>query len=280
MSPRARRETGRERSSLMGAIHESGETRSHGETCVLLAGGAGRRLERVTAGGNKHLLEIDGRPALGYVIEAIVATRSVDRLVVVTRPDSSRSIEELLTQARRDVEVVVRVQAHPTGTLDAVMTAWSEIEDRRSFAVHYGDNLFAWRELPPFRQALREDAMACVYTVDPPEDWRRYGAVRTIGGADDGSLVAGLTEKPSSDDGPFRSLTGFFRFDTRAFLDAARKVGISPRGESELTGAVEAMLMDGPVRSIHLRMPWTDFGTERGLRAAPGVIAARGLATA
>ena len=261
--------------------HENDATQSRNETCVLLAGGAGRRLDRVTAGLNKHLLEINGRPALGYVIDAILATTSVERLVVVTRSDSLMSIEALLERARERVDVVMRLQARPAGTLDAVVTAQSAI-NHDSFAVHYGDNLFAWRQLPPLRAALRNDAVACLYTVHPPMDWRRYAAVTTVEDRDGESVVAGLKEKPVGgyDCGNFRSLTGFLRFDTQAFLRASPRVRISPRGELELTDALELMLKSGRVLAANVRLAWADFGTERGLRAAPGVIAARGLAPA
>jgi len=250
------------------------------ETCVLLAGGAGHRLDRMTAGGNKHLLELEGRPALALVVETVLATDSVERLVVVTRPDSVADIEDLVAPARAQVDVVVRVQARPAGTLDAVATAEPEIA-HDSFAVHYGDNLFGWRRLPPIRAALGQGAAACLYTVSPPADWRRYAAVTSLRAA--GRLIAtDLQEKPAQDApaAVFGSLTGFFRFDTQVFRREAPRVPISPRGEFELTDVLRPMLEGGRVEVIPVEVPWVDFGTEPGFRAAPAVLGARGLSRA
>jgi glucose-1-phosphate thymidylyltransferase len=248
------------------------------ETCVVLAGGAGRRLGHITAGGNKHLVEIGGRPALGHVLDTVLATGSVKKLVVVTTPDSLPDVEELVACAGGQVQVVVRAQARPTGTLDAVLTALPYIE-HDAFSVHYGDNLFGWRRLPSLGPALPGRTSACLFTVPPPPDWRRYAAVITAHETDGRLVATGLQEKPTGEQPAkgLRSLTGFFRFDTHAFRREAPLVPISPRGEFELTDVVRRLLVVGQVRVIPVELPWIDFGTESGFLQAPAVIGARGL---
>jgi glucose-1-phosphate thymidylyltransferase len=262
-------------------IHEDCTPTREKETCVLLAGGAGSRLRHITSGGNKHLVEIDGRPALGHVLDTILATGSVEKLVVVTTPDSMGCIADLVRHASEQVDIVVRAQARPTGTLDAVVTALPDVE-HDAFSVHFGDNLFGWRRLPLLGTSLPERAAACLCTVRPPSDWRRYAAVAAAPGVGGRLIATGLQEKPTGDVPPLglHSLTGFFRFDTDAFCRAAPLVPISPRGEFELTDVVRRLLMLGRVHVIPVDLPWIDFGTDAGLRAAPAVVGARGLSRA
>lgn len=246
------------------------------ETCVVLAGGAGRRLGRITHGANKHLVPVGAVPALRHVLETVVATPSVQRLVVVTRPDSRGDVEAIVLRARERLDVVVRVQARPIGTLDAVLVAEPAIA-HASFSVHYGDNLFAWRRLPALDLALPRGATACLYTVPPPADWRRFASVRAERDRDGELRATELEEKPT---GPprfdARALTGFFRFDTRAFRGHAPLVSPSPRGELELTDVVRAMVAHEAVRVMPVGTPWVDYGTEPGLLEAAAVIDARG----
>lgn len=253
-------------------------TKRRKETCVLLAGGSGRRLHRITRGRNKHLLTIEEAPALGHVLDTIVATDSVEKLVVVTRPDSQGEVEALVAPAREQIDVVVRVQSRPVGTLDAVMTAQADIA-HDSFGVHYGDNLFAWHRLPALGTALPDGASACLYATPPPSDWRRFAAVTTEPRSDGALIATDLVEKPMWDEPPvaIHSLTGFFRFDSSAFQRVAPHVQISSRGEFELTDVVRAMLAAGQVHAISVKLPWTDFGTEPGLVDAVSVVEARRL---
>jgi dTDP-glucose pyrophosphorylase len=262
-------------------IHDDRTVTRLEETCVLLAGGAGSRLSHITAGGNKHLVEIEGRPALGHVLDTILATASVERLVVVTTPDSIPAVEDLVRDAGAQVDVVVRAQARPTGTLDAVVTALPDIA-HDSFSVHYGDNFFGWRHLPMLDPTLPLGAAGCLFTVQPPPDWRRYAVVTAERAADGRLMATALQEKPTGDVPPAgrHSLTGFFRFNTHAFRRAAPLVPVSPRGEFELTDVVRRLIALGRIHVVPVELPWVDFGTESGLRAAPSVIGARGLSHA
>ena len=215
------------------------------------------------------------------MLDTVLATDSVEKLVVVTRPDSVAEVEKVVARAHEQVRVVVRGQARPAGTLDAVRTAAPDIE-HAVFSVHYGDNLFGWRCLPPLGVALAGDATACLYTVQATEDWRRYAAVSAVPMNGRGMIATGLEEKPSWDHPPavLHSLTGFFRFDAAAFLREAPRVPMSPRGEFELTDVVRRLLTSGRVRVIQVELPWIDFGTEPAFHEAPTVIEARGLTRA
>ncbi len=247
------------------------------ETCVLLAGGVGRRMTRLTGGRNKHLLPIAGRPALRHVIDTVVATWSVDKLVVVTTPDSLVEVEALVRDARADVETVVRAQPAPMGTLDAVISAGGDI-DHDSFVVHYGDNLFAWSRLPSLPASLPPDTSACLYAASTPPDWQRLAVIRTRGNSGGPLLATDLVEKPSEDvRGPGTyALTGCLRFDTEAFWHEAPLVQLSSRGEFELTDVVRRMIKRSRVAVVPVAAPWIDFGTESGLAGAAAVLAARG----
>lgn len=246
------------------------------ETCVVLAGGRGSRLAGLGSGPdgvNKHLLEVAGQPALLAVLQPVLATASAHRIVVVTRPDSVAAVERTLGDAGVS-DITLRVQAQPRGTLDAVMVGAADVGDE-SFSVHYGDNIFAWRHLPDLRTALPAGTAACLYVVEPTSDWRRFAMVRSRSTAS-GLKAEEVVEKPATRPAaPAHCLTGMFRFDTASFWRYVPEVRISPRGELELTDLIEALVHHRDVKVVPIAVPWVDFGTERGLRAASGVLANR-----
>lgn len=86
---------------------------------IVLAGGGGRRLGRP-----KPLVRLEGRPLIGYVLEAVLET--VERVVVVVSRDISSEVEEELP---RGVEVVEDMQ-EGRGPLMGLYTGFRALKSR------------------------------------------------------------------------------------------------------------------------------------------------------
>jgi dTDP-glucose pyrophosphorylase len=229
------------------------------ETCVVLAGGLGTRLNTVTNGRNKHSIPIAGKLALLHVLEPILASPSVQKVVIVIQPCDKGWMKDLVGSLSAQSEYCLCIQPAPNGTLAAVKCALSLVHTE-SFSVHYGDNIFGWKCLPDFSEFVGNFGV-----VDVEE-------------SSTGQLASGFIEKPVTLDGfqQPRILSGFFRFKKDVFLRISETVSISPNGELELTAILNRMLavpLAISVRSIDVG--WTDFGTPENIVRAEQVLRER-----
>lgn len=246
------------------------------ETCIVLAGGRGTRVARLSAGGNKHLLPLLGKPALIHVLEPILASPCIASLAVVTGRPDLEAMEQALASIDTRAAIPAFAQETPDGTLRAVEASWDSIQGE-TFAVHYGDNIFAWHELPAPPGPFPEEAAAVLYCLrQRPPDLPRYGVVSY---ENDGDIhwVRKFQEKPAlMPEEPFLLMSGFFRFQTAAFQAAAPLVQKSQRDEWELPSIIPALQAQGHRVMVEiLDVPWIDYGTEASFAIAETVIGAR-----
>jgi len=246
------------------------------ETCIVLAGGRGTRLARLTGGGNKHLAPLLGQPALLHVFPPIVATPTVSGIGVVTSAESGDEVKAVLAAAPGLEGTPVYLQDEPNGTLPAVLAA-RELLTEACFAVHYGDNIYGWNRLPPMADTFPDDAAAVLYCLaQRPPDFPRYGVV-AYEERDGACWVRAFEEKPAAvPEEPFLLLSGFFRFRRDLFLEAAPRVPLSIRNEWELPAIVPVLQAQGHAVAVHvLDTPWNDYGTEESYPRAEHVLRQR-----
>lgn len=246
------------------------------ETCVVLAGGLGTRLFTVTKGRNKHSIPIAGKIALLHVLEPILASPSVQKVVIVIQPDDKGWMKDFVASLSAQTENCFCIQPAPNGTLAAVQCALSLVHTE-SFSVHYGDNIFGWRCLPDLSEFVGKECAAELYTISDLANFRDFGVV-DVEESSTGQLASGISEKPVTLDGFHqpRILSGFFRFRKDTFLRISETVSISPNGELELTEILKRMLavpLAISVRSIDVG--WTDFGTPENILRAEQVLRER-----
>lgn len=247
------------------------------ETCIVLAGGRGTRLQSITNGSNKHLSLINSIPALCFVLRPILNTTSVKKIVIVTNPKSVDHIMELIKKCRTSKEIIVRVQPVPNGTLSAVLCVIGEIESD-VFSVHYGDNLFSWTSLPPIPREFSSNFQCSLYSVPIiPLAINHYGLVKSEQ-THNGFRVKEVIEKSDiykNGDG-FNIITGFYRFRKKSFLELAHDVNISQRGEYELTSYISFLLEQSLlVFEIPINVDWIDYGISEEFIKSSKVISKR-----
>jgi glucose-1-phosphate thymidylyltransferase len=224
---------------------------------LILAGGAGTRLRPITHTSAKQLVPVANKPILFYGIEAMVAA-GITEIGVIVGDTRNEVMAALGDGSRFGAAFTFIPQDEPLGLAHCVLIA-ADFLGNDDFVMYLGDNLLE-QDLGAFVHAFesaREGA-------DPPTaqillkqvpDPHRFGIAELDG---DGNVVR-LVEKP--DDPPSDlALVGVYLFDT-TINEAVRAIAPSPRGELEITDAIQWLVDQGKrVRCELLTGWWIDTG--------------------
>jgi bifunctional UDP-N-acetylglucosamine pyrophosphorylase/glucosamine-1-phosphate N-acetyltransferase len=210
---------------------------------IILAAGLGTRLRPHTLTTPKPLLPVQGRPILDWALGALPP--AVDRVVVVVHYLADQ-VEAYLRGQKHVAAWASVVQDEPRGTGDALRRCREQVRSER-FLVLNGDDLYGARDLAALAAC---PAGVLTHTVDEP---RKFGIAFLRG---DGTLER-LVEKPNLD-GPQLANTGAYLFPRTVF---DFQIGLSPRGEYEITDYVSALAAQSPVSVVKATF-WLPIGTE------------------
>lgn len=212
---------------------------------VILAAGEGRRMRPLTVRRPKVMIPVGGKPLLAWLVERCAQAGLRDLLLVTHR-------EERLVKAWFRDRPVPRTrigyvhQSRPGGTGHALAAVGRRAV--REFLLLYGDTL-------PGVEDLRRLAAATEPTVAAwrVADARPYGALDVAG-----SRLRRIVEK--SDKPPSRLINaGGYRL-TADFVRLAERLRRSPRGEHELTDAINAHLEAGGTARVQRYREWLEAG--------------------
>ena len=252
------------------------------DKAVILARGLGTRMRRldasaplddrqaaVVATGVKALIPI-GRPFLDYVLSAL-ADAGYRRVCLVVAPghDAIHQYYGQKVQPRR-IRIEFAVQQEPKGTADAVAAAES-FADADPFLVINSDDYYPVEALRGLR-----DLEGCATALferrsmfdgsNIPEERLKHFAVTRI---DDQGFLQQIIEKPDEEalaslPQPLWLSMNCWRFGPSIF-EACRDIGPSPRGELEITDAVQHAIdvLREPFQTVLVRAPVLDL-TSRG----------------
>ena len=216
---------------------------------VLLAAGLGTRLRPHTLTTPKPLLPVQGRPILDWTLGALPA--SVDRVVVVVH-FLAEQVEAYLRSQTRFKEWAIVPQGTPQGTGDALRKCHKEIRSER-FLVINGDDLFGAKDIAKLA------ACPAGLVVTEVQDPKKYGIAFL---KPDGTLEK-LVEKPDLPP-PQLANTGAYLFPREVFQ---LEIGLSKRGEYEITDYVTQLAAKQPFHVIHSTF-WFPIGNEESWNAA------------
>ena len=224
---------------------------------LILAGGAGTRLRPITHTSAKQLVPVANKPILFYGIEAMVAAGITDIGVIVgdTRAEVMAALGD---GSQWGARITFIPQDAPLGLAHCVLIAGDFLGDD-DFVMYLGDNLLE-QDLAAFvrafEEARRSDAPpSAQILLKRVPDPHRFG----IAELDDAGHVVRLVEKPA-DPPTDLALVGVYLFD-RTINDAVRAIEPSPRGELEITDAIQWLVDQGRVvRQEILTGWWIDTG--------------------
>lgn len=219
---------------------------------LVLAGGSGTRLRPITHTSAKQLVPVGNKPVIDFGLEAIAAAgiKEVGIIVGHTGPEIEAYVGD---GSRYGISVTYVPQPEPLGLAHAVLTA-EDFLGRDDFVMYLGDNLIAGgiTEFVEQFEANSPDAQILLARVRDPE---RFG-VAELG--PDGH-VAKLVEKPKEPKSDL-ALVGVYLF-SGSIMDACHAIDPSPRGELEITDAIQWLIDDGQtVAERTITGWWKDTG--------------------
>lgn len=210
---------------------------------VVLAAGKGTRMMPLTKNEPKPLIKVGGEPFLHHVLEGLREAGFTEFGVVV-----GYEKEKLKKYLGGVVDAEPIEQDEAKGTGDAVRAA-QDFVSGEDFVVVMGDNLYDPKDL---KKLVKDDEYSYILgkEAERPE---RYGVLVEKKG-----LLQEIDEKPEK---PKSNLVnvGAYKFTPKVF-DALSGVELSPRGEYELTSAVNELASQELVRVVKMTGYWVDFG--------------------
>jgi len=232
---------------------------------LVLAGGAGTRLRPITHTSAKQLVPIGNRPVLDFGLEAI-ADAGITHVGIVVGETHREIRAHVADGSRYGLEITYIHQPEPLGLAHAVLVACDFIGDD-DFVMYLGDNLLTSGITDVVQQFRAGDAAAEVMLAKVA-DPRQFGvAVLDATGG-----VARLVEKPADPPSDL-ALVGVYLFSPK-IIDAARAIRPAPRGELEITDAVQWLIDTGHRVDAHIVSTgwWKDTGKLEDLLDANRIV--------
>jgi glucose-1-phosphate thymidylyltransferase len=203
---------------------------------LILSGGKGTRLRPLTYTQAKQLIPVANKPVLVRVIENIRDAGITDIGVVVG--DNHTEIEKALGDGSAwSVNIHYIPQASPDGLAHAVKISQDFLGDDR-FVMFLGDNVIQGGISGLIRDFSDSDWNSQI-VLKEIENPTSYGVAKL---RPDGSIEQ-LIEKPKVPPSNL-ALVGIYMFDPHIF-EAVNAIQPSPRGEYEITDAIQWMIAKG-----------------------------------
>ncbi len=233
---------------------------------IVLAGGAGSRLDPMTRVASKQLQPVYDKPMIYYPIATLMEAGIRDIFLITTAQDAPR-FEDLLGAGERfGIDLSYGVQPEPRGIAEAFLIA-DEFVAGDPVTLILGDNIFYGEfGLDTIVRDLTTGAVIFGYPVRDPE---RYGVVEF----DESGRVLSLEEKPANPRSKY-AIPGLYVYDDQV-VEIARSVKPSARGEMEITDVNNAYLDLGQLQAslMDRGVAWLDSGTHDSLLDAANFVA-------
>ncbi|MBT4850254.1 NTP transferase domain-containing protein [Candidatus Parcubacteria bacterium] len=218
---------------------------------LISAAGRGTRMLDLSKDKPKHLIEVNKKPFLYYLLDNLKKAGFEEIIMVVGY--KKEFMESFLAEYKDDFHITLVNQFDVLGE-DRYGTACplectKDLLQGQSFLAVYGDNLYSVEDL---KRLNIDDGYSYIAGLahETPE---KYGVLQVEGG-----LLKKIVEKPAKPIGNLIN-TGLYKFSPEVF-DHLDKIDLSPRGEYELTDVINILAKKDKVKAIDLRGVWLDFG--------------------
>lgn len=214
---------------------------------LVLAGGKGTRLRPLTFTSAKQLVPVANKPVLFYGLEAIVAAGITEIGIIVG--DTAEEIRAAVGDGSAfGAKITYIPQDSPRGLAHAVLIAHDFLGDD-PFVMYLGDNLIA-RGISTLVDEYRSLEPASMILLAKVADPRQFGVAEL----DENGKVCQLVEKPAEPRSDL-ALVGVYMFGPEIH-ESVRAIAPSPRGELEITDAIQHLVDRGLEVHPHLVSGW------------------------
>jgi glucose-1-phosphate thymidylyltransferase len=233
---------------------------------IILAGGAGTRLQPLTLSVSKQLLPVYDKPMIHYPLSTLMLA-GIQDILVITTPRDREAFEGVLGEgARWGLNLSYATQEKPEGIAQAFLIGEDFIAGDRVCLI-LGDNIFYAPGFSRLQDAAqrREGATVFGYYVRNPQ---AYGVVSF----DDAGKATDIEEKPEHPKSNY-AVTGLYFYDDQV-VDVAKSIQPSARGELEITDVNRDYLKRGAltVEIMSRGTAWLDTGTHESLLDAANFV--------
>jgi glucose-1-phosphate thymidylyltransferase len=235
---------------------------------IILAGGAGTRLNPLTKAMSKQLIPVYDKPMIYYPLSTLILAGIKDILIISTPRDLPKFTDLFGDGREIGLEITYKEQPKPEGIAQAFIIGEKFIEND-SVCLILGDNIFYGHNFSMTLQriaGLKEGACIFGYWVANPQ---RYGVVEF----NEKNEAISIEEKPQYPKSNY-AVPGIYFYDNEV-INISKSLKPSARGELEITDVNLAYLRKRnlKVELLGRGYAWLDTGTPDSLLDASNYIA-------
>ncbi len=219
---------------------------------LISAAGRGSRMLNLAKDKPKHLIEVNGKPFLYYLLNNLKEAGFEEMIMVVGY--KKEFMDRFLEEYGKEFNLILVnqfdiLEEGRYGTACPLECTENILKDE-SFLAVYGDNLYSVEDLKRFNI----DDEYCYIAGLSHEEPQNYGVLHT----DEKGFLKDIVEKPKEYVGSLIN-TGLYKFTPDVFKHLS-KTELSPRGEYELTDVINMLAKEGKMKVRDLKGIWLDFG--------------------
>jgi glucose-1-phosphate thymidylyltransferase len=235
---------------------------------IILAGGAGTRLNPLTKAISKQLIPVYDKPMVYYPLSTLMLAGIKDILIISTPHDLPKFTDLFGNGREIGLKITYKEQPKPEGIAQAFIIGEKFIEND-SVCLILGDNIFYGHNFSMTLQKIAGlNKGACIFGYWVANS-QRYGVVEF----NENNEVISIEEKPSYPKSNY-AVPGIYFYDNEV-VDIAKSLKPSARGELEITDINLTYLKKKnlKIELLGRGYAWLDTGTPDSLLDASSYIA-------